>query len=123
MKTADQVKPNFAPVYAAAFYPDMARLCVDNGYALTVHGSMARDMDLLAVPWTPEAVAPDVLLDLILKKFDLTVAHQPDKPRGTAKPHGRTAYTLIGDWGHWFIDLGIMPLHPVSADKAATPET
>ena len=46
------MKPaNRAAVYAAALYPDLAEIAREHGYALAVHGSLARDFDLIAVPW------------------------------------------------------------------------
>lgn len=36
--------PNYAPVYAAALYPDLAELFRSHGYALACHGSLARDL-------------------------------------------------------------------------------
>ncbi len=43
---------NFGPLYAACLYPEMAEIARKHGYALAVHGSLARDFDLIAIPWT-----------------------------------------------------------------------
>lgn len=103
-KTKDQVKPNFGPVYAAALYPGFARICVDNGYALAVHGSLARDFDLIAIPWTDEASSPDKILDEITTQFAVTLIGEVGH-----KKHGRTAYTLSVGFGECAVDLSFMP--------------
>ena len=59
MKTIDQLKTNYGPVYAAALYPDLASLFHRHGYALAVHGSLARDFDLVGVPWGEIVAEPD----------------------------------------------------------------
>jgi len=37
MKTPDQIKPTYGPVYAAAMYPDLAAIFQRHGYALARH--------------------------------------------------------------------------------------
>lgn len=32
------------------------------GYAITVHGSMTRDFDLVAIPWVPHFLKPETLV-------------------------------------------------------------
>ena len=61
-KTPAQIKPNYSPVYAAALYPDLAAICISHGYALAVHGSLARDFDLIAVPWAAQTSPPELVL-------------------------------------------------------------
>lgn len=97
-------KPNYAPVYAAAMYPELAEIARKHGYALAVHGSLARDLDLIAIPWTDDAKEPQDILDDILAKYAATLV-------GTVgyKPHGRTAYTLSIGFGYCSIDLQFMP--------------
>lgn len=99
-------KPNYAPTYAAAMYPELAQIARSHGYALAVHGSLARDLDLIAVPWVEEAGEPQAVLDDILKKFAVNLIGEVGK-----KPHGRIAYTLSVGWGHCAIDLQFMPRH------------
>ena len=114
MKTPDQIKPNFAPVYAAAMYPDLAKIFQRHGYALAVHGSLARDMDLIAIPWV-ETVSPplDVLRD-VTTEFAVTLSNNTGDP--SVKPHGRTAFTLIVGWGHCQIDIGFMAISRLTSE-------
>lgn len=105
MKTPDQIKPNYGPVYAAAMYPDLAKIFQQHGYALAVHGSLVRDFDLIAVPWGTELSQPTVVLDAIMKEFAVTLS--PDSPM--IRNHDRVAYTLICGFGNCQIDLSFLP--------------
>lgn len=61
-KTIDQIKPNYAPVYAAALYPEFAKIFQRHGYALAVHGSLARDFDIIGIPWAEKIPLQKMLL-------------------------------------------------------------
>lgn len=100
----DKPAPSFAPVYAAACYPEFAAIARKHGYALAVHGSLARDFDLIAVPWVDEPGTPDDVLDEITNTF--AVKRIGD---WTDKPHGRKAFTLSVGFGQCAIDLQFMP--------------
>lgn len=97
-----------APWYVMA-YTKLERIAWRHGYALALHGSMSRDLDLVAIPWTDDADDPGQLLESFRKfivgktEVDLKI------PLPTAKPHGRKAYSIpIGHDGH-YLDLSIMP--------------
>lgn len=104
MKTPEQVKPNYGAVYAAALYPGLARICVDHGYALAVHGSLARDFDLIAVPWSDSPADPEKVLSEITGQFAIRLIGEPEN-----KNHGRVAYTISVGFGECAIDLSFMP--------------
>jgi len=50
-------------------YPDLCKLFQEQGYALAVHGSLIRDFDLIAVPWTSNASSPSDVLSELMKNF------------------------------------------------------
>jgi len=83
---------------------DVAKL---HGYAIGVHGSMKRDLDLIAVPWIENPSSPESLV----KAIEIAVSgYILEPPRGlpVAKPHGRLAWSIhLG--GGPFIDLSVMP--------------
>lgn len=89
---------------------DVAR---KSGYAIGVHGSMTRDFDLMAMPWTKKAVSPATLAVRIEKavcEYERGMAyHWRAVRRNTGKkPHGRIAVSIyIGTYA--YIDLSIMP--------------
>jgi hypothetical protein len=73
------------------------------GYAIGLHGSMKRDCDLMAMPWTDDAVDPDRLI------AGLCEALNARRVGGTEqKPVGRIAVSLQIDGWYKLIDLSIM---------------
>lgn len=80
------------------------------GYAITVHGSLRRDIDLVAVPWVEEAVEADILVKALVhlvKAFTGEAWGHVDADCPSEKPHGRQAWS-IHFWGA-YIDLSVMP--------------
>jgi len=106
MPTLDEKNPTYAPAYVVGIYPKLSRRARKLGYALTLHGSLQRDMDVLAIPWTEDACEPLELVKALADVFNLEPNHDITKP--TEKPHGRLVWTLPLWWGA-FIDLGVMP--------------
>ena len=96
---------NMAPVYAASMYPELAEICRKHGYALSIHGSLARDFDLVAIPWTILAAEPKVILDNIAEEFNVVKIGEL-----VIKEHGRMTYTIIMGFGECFLDFSFMPL-------------
>lgn len=87
------------------------------GYAVAVHGSLARDIDLLACPWTDEAVHPQELVASVMEAirehnsgvgFILEGIDAVEILRGHPKPHGRRAWSI--QLGGTYVDLSVMPL-------------
>lgn len=121
------MKPaSVAPAYAC-IYPGLCEIAREMGYCLAIHGTVARDLDLIAIPWVDEGVAePEELANRLMKHVDaclypelLKRHHVPDehipqileqkyKQEPTTKPHGRIAWLLYLDGGCQ-IDLSIMP--------------
>lgn len=95
--------PNYAPMYCA-LYPGLCEITRAHGYALAVHGSLARDMDLVCIPWTHDAAEPQTVVDAILKRFHVE-QHFGWKP----KDHGRLVTTITVGFGECFLDLSFMP--------------
>lgn len=63
------------------------------GYALAIHGSEMRDLDLIAVPWKAEAEDGDALIAAILRTTGGTLNGPP-----TIQPHGRRSFSIcVGD--------------------------
>ena len=97
--------PSFAPIYAAALYPQLATIAREYGYALAVHGSLQRDMDLIAVPWADAPGEPQAMVDEFINRFSMRAA--PGAP--TDKAHGRRSWMLSVGFGECAIDLSFMP--------------
>jgi hypothetical protein len=90
------------------------------GYAIAIHGTMSRDLDLLAVPWVEDAAEP---IELVKAVADAVAGYviganldqggkyergHIDLETPTFKPHGRMSWNIC--WGAKpFIDLSVMP--------------
>jgi hypothetical protein len=94
----------------------MRNIAREHGYALAVHGSLARDIDMVAVPWTEQAGEPEgLLLDLKGAMVGLFGRARLDPSEGwNEKPHGRLAKSIhIYCEGHFFyFDISVMPRVP-----------
>lgn len=83
------------------------------GYAIGVHGSLARDIDLIACPWTNEATSAEELVEAVAVAADeahpLGLIRREDGREGPRdKPHGRRAWSLMIAGGGYY-DLSVMP--------------
>ena len=99
---------NPAPGWEDPALPDMVliwKLAREVGYAVGVHGSLKRDFDLIAVPWTGDAVGNGDLVKHLCKGLNATWVGASLED----KPHGRFAATLQIDGYFKQIDLSIMP--------------
>lgn len=103
--------PNYAPMYCA-LYPGLAEITRAHGYALAVHGSLGRDMDLVCVPWTDDPSEPKEVLASITREFAIRVIG--DAPE--IKKHGREAWTISVGFGECALDLSFMPRKPPNKD-------
>lgn len=96
-----------SPLYALA-YAQMVPVAREHGYALGLHGSMARDLDVVAVPWVEGASKPEVLLDALTACLGWDKANGHGSPGW--KPHGRLAYTIVNHETGLWVDLSVVPL-------------
>jgi hypothetical protein len=98
--------PNYAPLYCAALYPKLAGVVRAHGYALAVHGSLARDLDLICVPWVENPSEPAEVVRAITAQFAVTV---DDRYSPVVMLHGREVWTLHIGFGSCAADLSFMP--------------
>ena len=130
---AVQCKHDSRPLYDQLIDPlrDVARRL---GYAIGVHGTLKRDIDLIACPWTRDAVSARCLVKAIQAKAREVIGyaepHWAEKRssnstyfrngcsgfaegvgRMSAKPHGRRCWTfhLLRSQDGPYIDLSVMP--------------
>ena len=121
--------PTRAPFYAC-LYPGLCDVARKHGYALAIHGTVTADLDLIACPWTDEAVPAEQLKNALMEHIaacgyeDLLRRDCPsltdeqikqiierDGPGSRCpvhKPHGRIAWNLYLYAGSK-VDLSIMP--------------
>lgn len=126
------MKPaTIAPFYAC-LYPGLCDVARKHGYTLAIHGSVVTDLDLIAIPWTPEAVPEPELVQLLMRhinaldyrrlltrdcdwatpeQIDQMVERGGEKQIPCVKPHGRLAWNLYLHFGAR-VDLSVMPRLP-----------
>lgn len=109
MAGLDEKKATYAPAYVVGIYPALALKARELGYALALHGSLQRDLDLIAIPWTEDAASPTDLVIALCVEFDVSPNHSIDAPN--KMPHGRIGWSIPLWWGA-YIDLSVMPLAP-----------
>lgn len=95
------------PAWEDPRVPDLTKirqLAREVGYSIGLHGSLKRDVDLIAAPWTEQAAGNADLVEHLCVGL-------PAERVGWAeyKPHGRVAVTLQIDGYFKPIDLSIMP--------------
>jgi hypothetical protein len=120
----DKSKESKVPMFAW-MVPHLTKVARECGYALALHGSMVRDLDLIAVPWVDDAKSPEELAEALRAAVDGkidTLAHVgwdgPDsedphksiRENPTQKPHGRRAWSIYFSGRAFYIDLSVMPL-------------
>jgi hypothetical protein len=91
-----------------AFLPAAREVARFNGYAVAVHGSLKRDIDLIAVAWTDQAVSPDELVAALRGAIAGCLGNCIVLGDAAEKPHGRIAYTLVHPGFAGEIDLSVI---------------
>ena len=113
-----------------AFYesrlPAIRKAAKEHGYAIGLHGSMRRDLDLIAAPWRDDASDADTLAHAIARAAcGITRAGTHDWEQ---KPAGRVATCLPICWTHrhgvlsdGHIDLSVATVTQAKPEQAAHP--
>ena len=99
----DKPLPNLRPAMFSYRIHEIQSVAHASGYAIAIHGSMQRDLDVIAVPWTDAAISGKRLVRRLCKALRLTVGDGP-----TQRPHGRRSWALMMA-GAGFMDLSVMP--------------
>jgi hypothetical protein len=79
--------------FYAAIYPRLREVAREHGYALALHGSLTKDLDLLAVPWVVDADDEATLVRAIVERVDAADSAAPrsavvdDLPRRRGRVH------------------------------------
>lgn len=100
--------------------PPMRRVAKDEGYAITVHGSLNRDIDLVAIPWREHNVTePEILRTKLAGAVAAITGRCNWMKDWTEKPHGRRATTLLVWCGQNSadIDLSVMPVITIAKEE------
>lgn len=97
--------------------PRVREAAKKHGYAIGVHGSMKRDLDLIAVPWRENPADLDTLAKAIQAAASGLVDTHYDWEQ---KPCGRVGATFHIGSKAW-IDLSVMPAGSQIVSQPSTP--
>jgi hypothetical protein len=103
-KDRECVTTNGRAVFYAAMWNDFRQAAMDKGWALAIHGSLANDMDIMAMPWIEGASPAWEMLGALRNCFDnpKTIdVHQTDGP------NNRKIYTF-SIWEDFYLDINII---------------
>lgn len=103
--------------------PALREVARRHGYALAVHGSLERDIDIIAAPWREGATDAVGLVSDLYRVCEAVFGYatwsggwteretfsppEGSLPNPTKKPHGRLAWTI--HVGSTYFDLSVMP--------------
>lgn len=103
-KDREAVTYNGRPAFFASMYEDIRYVAIHCGWAVALHGSLCSDMDIMAMPWTEEAIKFEELVDKISKLFDGNSLAENYTITYDEKPHNRVVAT-IQIWADFFLDI------------------
>ena len=110
-----------ADVILDVMMPQFRTVCRTHGYAVAVHGSLSRDIDLVLVPWVDNASEPETVVEEMKAIITSHVGacyytgatiHDP-VPNPTEKPHGRLCWSIITGYGGGIPYFDISVIKPI----------
>lgn len=93
-------KPIHAKPSLYSFYFDIIKeIGIKYGYNIVLHGSLNRDLDLIAIPWLEELGDKDLMIDEITDLIGGEILlhktiEDPVGKRFSVKPHNRITYII-----------------------------
>lgn len=119
MSKTNHIKPGLYTM----FYEHMKDIAKEYGYNLLIHGSMHRDLDLVAIPWIDNPKPEQDMIQEFEKYLTGNFVVKPDKTTPfSILPGGRKSYTISlnrgdkhGEWvryedKEYYIDISVTPL-------------
>ena len=111
MKSRELVTCNGKASFYASIYDDLRKAAMDCGWALALHGSLANDMDIMAMPWTEEAKPVEEMIKALSTCFDGNPFQDEHVKPHYDKPHNRVVYTMA-IWGDYYLDISVIQSQP-----------
>jgi len=107
MKSREHIVTNGKAAFYASIWPDLRDAAMDCGWALGLHGSLSKDMDIMAMPWVEGAKPVEEMIKALSGCFtESRFAEQHLVPK-TGKPNGRVVYTM-SIWADFYLDINII---------------
>ena len=103
-KSRMAVTCNGRAAFYACMWDDIRQCAMDCGWAVALHGSLASDMDIMAMPWVYEACSFENLVKEIVKLFCGNKMSESYRIDYGEKPHDRVVAT-IPIWSDFYLDI------------------
>ena len=107
MKERAEITTNGKAVFYTVLWNDFRQAALDLGWTLALHGSMASDMDIVAIPWIEDASDEEALVKALSDCIGATTWKSHHFRDPSERPHNRVIYTL-SIYSDFYIDLSIM---------------
>jgi hypothetical protein len=105
------------PSLYAFYFEELKAIALHYGYNLVLHGSMNRDLDLIAIPWQEQLGDYNVMIEAFSKCLGGEIMPQTEE-QIHCFPHGRLSYVInlnrSGKWNNYqdaqyYIDISVIP--------------
>lgn len=107
MKSREHIVMNGKPIFYACIYEDLRKAAAGCGWALGLHGSLANDMDIMAMPWTEDAKPVEVMIQALSDCFTESPFTEYHTTPHYTKPNNRVVYT-ISIWADFHLDINVI---------------
>ena len=109
-KDRESVTANGRAAFYGCGWDDFRQAAMDCGWALGLHGSLASDMDIMAMPWTEKATSADDMIKNILTKCFVGSHIAKFIKTKNEKPNHRVVYT-ISIFADFYLDINVIELY------------
>lgn len=107
MKDRESVTLNGKAAFYASIYDDLRNAALGCGWALGLHGSLANDMDIMAMPWTVEAKPVEEMILALSDCFTGCAFKDYHIIPHYDKPNNRVVYTMC-IFSNWYLDINVI---------------
>lgn len=98
-------------------FDDLKKYSIEKGYAIAVHGSLKKDIDIILVPWVNYPIPADDFMDGFLSLLNDIFGAACFCGDVGIKPHGRRAYTIVCNGSNVYFDVSIIEPKDLSEGK------
>jgi hypothetical protein len=114
--TQDQKPTHAKPSLYAYYFQSLKEIAKEFGYNLVLHGSLNRDLDLIAIPWVEELGDMDKMIHEFAEHLGGNVMIMSEAQKHCF-PHGRVSYVINLNRGEftdndqqYYLDISVTPL-------------
>jgi hypothetical protein len=112
------------PVFYTLVYTELKEIAEAMGYNLLLHGSVNRDMDLVAIPWKDEVSTHLEVLKAFAKYPGTPELNESEHYMFSVLPGGRQSYVINLNRGkngidpQWYLDISFTPKFPAGTPRS-----